>query len=178
MIYVPRMHYLNDFYLLTEIVDKTALLNSIFKLNSRFLVPLNDFLCQIKNTNVFRHLWLNILTSLFEKAASQIKLMVMYWKYCYVVGVIFSNFAGLLQWIDTQILFNMFGKFGRIFFPAAQVGCFFDERMLNKQECVLQLRYISGNIKTGRFSSWDKVFIWKMLSWLCRDPILNKRDFA
>ena len=39
-----------------EIVDKTALPNSIFKFNSRFLVPLNDFICESESANVFEHL--------------------------------------------------------------------------------------------------------------------------
>ena len=33
------------------------------------------------------------------------------------------------------------------FFQEALLGCFFKERMSNKQERVLQLLYISGNIK-------------------------------
>ena len=45
--------------MLTEIVDNT-LTNSIFKFNSGFLVPLNDFICEIESeiesTNVFEHL--------------------------------------------------------------------------------------------------------------------------
>ena len=66
-----------------------------------------------------------------RKAASQIKLL-----HCFVEGqilenltgrVIFSNFAGML-WIYEQVFFNMFGKFGRIFFQAALVGRFFREK--------------------------------------------------
>ena len=61
------------------------------------------------------------------KAANQIKLLVIFCIYCYVVGRIFENltgrvifnFAGLLLWIHVQILFNMFGFFGRIFFQTA-----------------------------------------------------------
>ena len=30
--------------------------------------------------------------------------------------------------------------------------------------------------KAGRFSSQDKVFIWKILSWLSQDPASNKRN--
>ena len=74
-----------------------------------------------------------------RKAANQIKLLVCI--YCYVVGkilgnltgrVIFSNFVGLLLRIHVQIFFNVLGNFGRIFFQAALVGCFFKERMSNK----------------------------------------------
>ena len=63
----------------------------------------------------------------------------------------------------------MFGIFGRIFFQAALFGCFIKDRMLNEQERDLQLRYISGTIKAGRFSSRDKVFIWKILYRIFRD---------
>ena len=95
-----------------------------------------------------------------RKTANQIKLLVTDWIHCYVLDsilenltgrVIFSNFAGLLLWIHVQILFNMLRNFGRNLFEAALVGWFFKERMLNKQERVLQLLYISRSIKAGRF---------------------------
>ena len=74
-----------------------------------------------------------------------------------------------VNWIHAQILFNMFRNIGRIFFQAVLVGCFFKERMLNKQ-----LLYISRNIKTRRFSFRDEAFIWKILSRLCRDPAYDE----
>ena len=55
-----------------EIADKTALPNSIFKFNSRFLVPLNDFICESESANVFEHLWLNILHYLREKQSARL----------------------------------------------------------------------------------------------------------
>ena len=64
-----------------------------------------------------------------------------------------------LDWSKIQILFKMFGNFGRIYFQAALVAYFFKKRILNKQGYALQLLYISENIKAGRFSSCDKVFI-------------------
>ena len=75
-----------------------------------------------------------------------------------------------------HILFNIFENFERIFVQTALVGCFLKERILNKQERVLQLVHISGNIKAGRFSSRVEVFIREILSRLCGDPALNKRD--
>ena len=53
------------------------------------------------------------------------------------------------------IFFYIFGIFERIFFQEALVGRFFKERMLNKEQSVLWLLYISINFKAGRFSSWD-----------------------
>ena len=49
---------------MTELVDKTALPNSIFKFDSSFF---NNFICEIKSTNVFEHLWLTVLNYLWEK---------------------------------------------------------------------------------------------------------------
>ena len=58
-----------------------------------------------------------------------------------------------------------------------QVFCFF-LIILYYFVRVLQLLYISRNIKVGRFSSRDEVFIWEILSRPCRDPALNKQDSA
>ena len=52
----------------------------------------------------------------------------------------------------------MFENFGRIFLPAALAGYSVKKSMLSKQERVLQLLYISINIKAGRFSSQDEIF--------------------
>ena len=46
----------------------------------------------------------------------------------------FSNFAGLLLWIYVKILFNILINFGWIYFQTALVGCFYEERIINKQE--------------------------------------------
>ena len=173
--------------LLIKDFDKTTLPNSTFQFNSSFLVPFNDFICEMESTSVFEHLWLSILKYLWEKQPARLNCLQ-----CieYIVTllaeflknlsrrVIFSNFAGSLLWNHAQILSNLFGNFGRIFFQAGMIGCFIKERMLNKQECASQLLYISENIKAGRFSSRDKVFMWKLLSRLCRDPALNKWDFS
>ena len=72
----------------------------------------------------------------------------------------------------------MFGNFGKIFVHAALVGCLFKERLLNKQERVLQLLHSSRNIKAGRFPSREKVFIRKILPWLWQNPALKKQDPA
>ena len=48
-------------FLPTEIVDKTVLANSIFKFDSSFPFLFKNFICEIKSTNVFEHLWLNVL---------------------------------------------------------------------------------------------------------------------
>ena len=53
------------FLLLTEIADKTGLTNSTFNFNPSF--SLNSAICEIESTNVFEHLWLNILNHLWEK---------------------------------------------------------------------------------------------------------------
>ena len=49
----------------------------------------------------------------------------------------FCNFAGSLLWIHVKIFLNMFLNFGWISFQASLIGCFFKERMVNKQERVL-----------------------------------------
>ena len=65
------LHLPHNFLPLTEIVDKTALPNSILKLNSSFLLLFNNFMCEIKSTNTFKHLWLNVLNYLWEKQPSK-----------------------------------------------------------------------------------------------------------
>ena len=66
--------------------------------------------------------------------------------------------------------FNMFVNFGTIFFLASLVGCFL--RMLDKQALLLKKKLR----KMGRFWSGDEVFIWNILSRLCRNLTLNKGD--
>ena len=71
----------------------------------------------------------------------------------------------------------MIVNFGRIFFPAVPLGCFL--RMLRMLVARLLLYFIIYKeilSKAVRFSSRDEVFIWKILSRLCRDPALNKWD--
>ena len=101
-----------------------------------------------------------------RKAAKQIKLLVMYYIYCYVVGkivenltgrVIFSKFAGSLLRIHVQILFNTFGNFGEIFFQVALVGCFFKKRMLKRKNvlcnyCAFQ-KILRGD---PAYPGWDE----------------------
>ena len=65
------LHLFHNFLPLTEIVAKTALPNSILKLNSSFLLLFNNFMCEIKSTNTFKHLWLNVLNHLWEKQPSK-----------------------------------------------------------------------------------------------------------
>ena len=66
----------------------------------------------------------------------------------------------------------MFVNFGTIFFLAPLVGCFL--RMLDKQVLLLKKKLS----KVGRFQSRDEVFIWNILSRLCRNHTLNKGDPA
>ena len=47
-------------YKTPPVVASAALTNSIFKFNSSFLVLLINFVCEIKNTNVFDRLWVTI----------------------------------------------------------------------------------------------------------------------
>ena len=53
--------------MLVEVVDKTVLLNPIFRSTSSFSVLLINFICEIKNNNVLEHLSLNIRKHLWEK---------------------------------------------------------------------------------------------------------------
>ena len=106
------LKWFHNFVLLTEIVDKSAIPNSIFKFNSSFLVSLNNFIYEIESTNLFEHLWLNILNFLWEKEAARLN----FWQYILNIileifmllagflknltrRVISRNFAGLLLWI-------------------------------------------------------------------------------
>ena len=65
---------------------------------------------------------------------------------CYVVRRIpesltesdhFSSFAGLLLWVCVKKLFNLFLNLGWVFFQTAMVGCFYKERIINKQQVAL-----------------------------------------
>ena len=53
--------------MLVEVVDKTVLLNPIFRSTSSFSALLINFICEIKNNNVLEHLSLNIRKHLWEK---------------------------------------------------------------------------------------------------------------
>ena len=99
-----------------------------------------------------------------RKAAKKIKLLVMYWLFCYAVGsIICSNFAGLLLWIHEQILFEMFGNFGRIFFQAALVGCSFKERMSKElRNYNYKLFLMSATKIGGNTNNISKLLIFKM----------------
>ena len=78
--------WFHNFLLLTEIIDKTALPNSIFNFNSSFSVISVNCIYQIKNTNVFEHLSLNFLNYLWKSShpglilqSVFLKLLVMFW---------------------------------------------------------------------------------------------------
>ena len=75
-----------------------------------------------------------------------LKLLEMFGIDCYVERRIpenltgsddFSNFAGLLLWVYVEIFCNKFLNFGWIFFQTAMVGCFYKEKVINKQQFVL-----------------------------------------
>ena len=136
--------------LLVEIVDKTALPNSISKSIMFFWDPFSflfiNFICEIKNTNRFEHLLLNVWKDLSKITLTFILqsvslLLEMSWIDCYIVrrilqnltGIdIFINFPGLLLWVHVEIHFNIFTNFERIFFQAALVGCSLKERIINR----------------------------------------------
>ena len=84
---------------------------------------------------VFLKLW---EMSLIHYFISRI-LIKTYW------NIFFSNLAALLLWLHLEILFEIFGTFGRHFLHAALIGCFFKE-----------IGFISINIKAVRLSSQDE----------------------
>ena len=69
-----------------------------------------------------------------------LKLLEMFWIDCYAVRrilenlledmilVTLNNFAGLLLGVPVMIHFNIFVKFGWIFFQVTLVGCFFNPK--------------------------------------------------
>ena len=136
--------------LLVKIVDKIALPNSIFKsimfFWDRFSVHFIYFICEIKNTNRFEHLSLNVRKDLSKKTLAFILqsvslLLEMSWIGCYIerrilqnlIGIdIFSNFPGLLLWVHEKIHFNIFTNFERMFFQAGLVGCSLKEKIINR----------------------------------------------
>ena len=78
--------WFHNFLLLTEIVDKTALPNSVLNFNSSFSVISVNCIYQIKNTNVFEHLSSNFLNYLWKSSHPELilqsvflKLLVMFW---------------------------------------------------------------------------------------------------
>lgn len=77
--------------------------------------------------------------------------------------------------IRVQIFFSIFVNFGRVFSQTALDSCFFREALLKKINTFFYYCTFR-KIRAGRFSSWDKIFISKILFWLCRDPALNKWD--
>ena len=112
---------------------KTVLPNSIFRSTLRFSVLFIN-----KCLKIFMRKALALILQFVS-----LKLLEMSRIDCYAVrripenlagGDIFSNFAGLLFWVYVRILFNIFLNFGWIFFQTALVGCFYKERIINKQE--------------------------------------------
>ena len=61
-----------NFFLLTEIFDKTTLPNSIFKFNPFFLVLLKNLICKIESTNAFENLRLKYSKLFVRKAATRL----------------------------------------------------------------------------------------------------------
>lgn len=135
-------------------------MNSIFKFDSSFFVLFINFVREIKNSSVFKHL-------LFMRKEATQKL------FCNLLSRLH---LGTFLVFCCDLIYRSFLTCPKTLGKSTHTGladCFFKERILTKEQ--VPYYYTQRKFKARRFSFRNEELVWKIFSWLCRDPTLNKQ---